>query len=80
MLTNPSTPMPWNVPFQENVSKGSGLGRYEGGSGGLVWRECVWLRGLTKSKVISEVEDQGFFTQTDWTEMFPVSGNHRRGN
>lgn len=29
MLTNPSTLMPWNVPFQGNMSKGPGLGRSE---------------------------------------------------
>ena len=74
--------MPWNVPFQENVSKGPWLGRYGAAQvvGILVWRECVWLRGLTKSKVISEVDAQGSFLQTNWTEMVLISGSHQRGN
>lgn len=50
MLTNPSILMPWNVPFQENVSKGSGLGRYEWGiregvlCGGNVFGWEAWQR------------------------------------
>lgn len=44
-----------------------------------MWRECVWLRGLTKNKVISEAEDRGISTQTKWAEMFLISANHLRG-
>ena len=81
VLTSPSTLMPWNVPFQENVSKGPWLGRYgaAGVVGLLVRMECVWLRGSIKSKAISEVDAHGTFLQTNWTEMVLISGSHPRG-
>lgn len=62
--------MPWNGPFQESVSEGPWLGRYgaAGVAGLLVRMECVWLRGSTRSKAISEVDAHGTFLQTNWTK------------